>query len=193
MDLTQFQENLIEELKQEFIKLNPKPVSESPGRFSIQVVKQDIDDTQAFKDSIFEHNRAIAQQLQISFVEQLDKFNTEFSPVSLNLLNDKYLFEMFSNDYSIKNPHTRDLALYFSGETDVNNWNFHVLYDYESVEIETSCQIIRCNKIKGLLWCWRGWLYRKDTVDFYATLDDYVQADKGLQRNITTRYAKLTK
>jgi hypothetical protein len=193
MNLTQFQENLIEELKQEFIKLNPKPVSESSGRFSIQAVKQDIDDTEAFRESVFEHNKAIAQQLQVSFKEQLDKFNTEFSPVGLYLFRATYLFEMFEADYSIRNPHTRDLALYFHGETDVNNWRLHVLYDYESVEIETSCQIIRCNKIKGLLWCWSGWLHRKDTHDLYATLDDYVQANKSFQQSITATYAKLTK
>ncbi len=66
MNLTQFQENLIEDLKKEFNKLNP-PKVETPGRFSLQAVKKGIDDTEAFRKSVFDFNTVMDRQLEQDF------------------------------------------------------------------------------------------------------------------------------
>jgi len=47
MSLTQFQENLIEDLKKEFNKLN-SPKVETSGRFSLKALKKCLYDTQSF-------------------------------------------------------------------------------------------------------------------------------------------------
>jgi hypothetical protein len=93
----------------------------------------------------------------------------------------------------MKNPHSVDLALYFEGEEDVNLHRLHVLYDYEAVEIKTSCDLIRGFKIKGLLWSTRGWLHRHDAGGyFYKTLDNFIQGTENFQRTITLKYKQLT-
>jgi hypothetical protein len=189
-NLTTFQNELLSDLEKEFKRLNQCTSTE--GKFTINSVKKDIEDTEAFRKSILEHNKVIAQQLRIEYNDQLNKFNREFNPV--NLVSRHKLCDMFEiNEYVMGNPHSTDLALYFDGEGDVNNCQLHVLYDYESVEIKTSCDTIRCYKIKGLLWSKRGWLHRNDGGNFYTSLDNFVQDNENFQRNITAKYRTLIK
>jgi hypothetical protein len=190
--LTTFQDQLLSDLEKEFKRLNS--TTPTKGRFTIDSVKKDIEETEAFRKSILEHNKAIAQQLRIEYNSQLNAFNREFSPVSLALhRNRSSASTMFEDEYSMKNPHSVDLALYFEGEDDVNLHRLHVLYDYESVEIKTSCDTIRCYKIKGLLWSTRSWVKRHDAGGyFYETLDNFIQGTENFQRTITLKYKQLT-
>jgi hypothetical protein len=189
MNLTQFQENLIEDLKKEFNKLNP-PKIETPGRFSLQAVKKDLDDTEAFRKSVFDFNAVIARQLEQDLYRQIDEFNKEFSPV---MIFTKDLSNIFKAEYYIKNPHHGDISIYFGGETDVNRHQLNVMYDYEPVEIKTHCQLIRLYKIKGLLFNRLGYLHReRSDYKSYDTLDEFVQNYKQFQQNITSEYKKLT-
>ena len=190
MNLTQFQENLIEDLKKEFSKLNP-PKVETSGRFSLQAVKKGIDDTEAFRKSVFDFNAVMATQLEQDFYRQIDEFNKEFSPVKIFAKDSS---DIFKADYYIKNPHQGDIGIYFEGESDVNRHQLNVMYDYEPVEIKTHCQTIRLYKIKGLLFHRLGYLHReKSEYKSYETLDEFVQNYKQFQQNITSEYKKLTK
>ena len=190
MNLTQFQENLIEDLKKEFSKLNP-PKTETSGRFSLQAVKKDLDDTEAFRKSVFDFNAAMAKQLEQDLYRQIDEFNTEFSPVQIFARGTE---NMFREDYYIKNPRSGNASIYFEGETDVNRHQLNVMYDYEPVEIKTHSQTIRLEKIKGLLFHRLGYLHReKSEYQSYKTLDEFVQNYKGFQQNITSEYKKLSK
>jgi hypothetical protein len=192
--LTTFQDQLLSDLEKEFKKLNS--TTPTKGRFTINSVKKDIEEAEAFRKSILEHNRAIAQQLRIEYNFQLNAFNVEFSPVNLALHRNRSssgVSKMFEDEYAMKNPQNVELALYFEGETDVNNCKLHVLYDYESVEIRTSCDTIRCFKIKGLLWSTRGWVHRHDAGGyFYKTLDNFIQGTENFQRTLTLVYKQLT-
>ena len=187
MNLTQFQENLIEDLKKEFSKLNP-PKVETSSRFSLQAVKKGIDDTEAFRKSVFDFNAVMAKQLEQDFYRQIDEFNKEFSPVQIFARD---LSDIFKAEYYIKNPHQGDVSIYFEGETDVNRHQLHVMYDYEPVEINTHCQVIRLYKIKGLLFHRLGYLHR-EKYDSYESLDEFVQNYKQFQQSITSEYKKLT-
>jgi len=189
MSLTQFQENLIEDLKKEFNKLNPPPKVQTPGRFSLQALKKDLDDTEAFRKSVFDFNAVMARQLEQDFDRQIDEFNKEFSPVQIFA---RGTGNMFREDYYIKNPRSGNASIYFEGETDVNRHQLNVMYDYEPVEINTHCQVIRLEKIKGLLFHRLGYLHR-EKCDSYKTLDEFVQNYKGFQQNITSEYKKLSK
>jgi hypothetical protein len=192
--LTTFQDQLLSDLQKEFKKLNS--TTPAKGKFTIDSVKKDIEETEAFRKSILEHNKAIAQQLRIEYNYQLNEFNREFSPVSLALhwrRSSSGVSKMFEDEHTMKNPHSVDLALYFEGEEDVNLHRLHVLYDYEPVEIKTSCDLIRGFKIKGLLWSTRGWVHRHDAGGyFYKTLDNFIQGTENFQRTITLQYKHLT-
>ncbi len=188
-NLTQFQENLIEDLKKEFNKLNP-PKTETSGRFSLQAVKKDLDDIEAFRKSVFDFNAAMAKQLEQDFFRQIEEFNNEFNPVQLSA---KRTEDMFREEYYIQKPRSGNVSIYFDGETDVNRHQLNVMYDYEPVEINTHCQTIRLEKIKGLLFHRLGYLHReKMEYASYKTLDEFVQNYKGFQQNITSEYKKLT-
>ena len=190
--LTTFQDQLLSDLEKEFKRLNS--TTPTKGRFTIDSVKKDIEETEAFRKSILEHNKAIAQQLRIEYNSQLNAFNREFSPVSLALhRNRSSASTMFEDEHAMRNPHSVDLALYFEGEKDVNLHRLHVLYDYEPVEIKTSCDLIRGFKIKGLLWSTRGWLHRHDAGGyFYETLDNFIQGTENFQRILTLVYKQST-
>ena len=190
MNLTQFQENLIEDLKKEFNKLNP-PKIETPGRFSLQAVKKDLDDTEAFRKSVFDFNAVIARQLEQDLYRQIDEFNKEFSPVQIFA---KGTENMFREEYYIQNPRSGNVSIYFEGETDVNRTQLNLMYDYELVEINTHCQVIRLEKIKGLLFHRLGYLHReKSEYKSYKSLDEFVQNYKQFQQSITSQYKWLTK
>jgi hypothetical protein len=189
MSLTTFQENLIEELKSEFTKLNP-PVVQSSGRFSLETVKKDVDDTEAFKKSVWDYNKKMSIMLKESMLKQVEEFNREFFPVNLRYkhLN---MFD-YADDYYLKNPKTAETAFYFNDEYDYTR--FYLLYSYDNVEIKTSCETIQLSKLKGLLWSRRDWLHRNDSGGkFYTTLDEFVQDSQNLQQIITSQYKKLSK
>ena len=189
MNLTTFQENLIEDLKKEFSKLNP-PKVETSSRFSLQAVKKGIDDTEAFRKSVFDFNAVMAKQLEQDFDRQIEEFNNEFSPVEIFARGTE---NMFREEYYIQNPRSGNASIYFEGETDANRTQLNVMYEYEPVEIKTHCQTIRLEKIKGLLFHRLGYLHReKSEYQSYKTLDDFVQNYKGFQQNITSQYKKLT-
>jgi len=190
MNLTQFQENLIEDLKKEFSKLNPPKVKTS-SRFSLQAVKKDLDDTEAFRKSVWDFNAAMAKKLEQDFDRQIDEFNKEFSPVQIFAKGTEL---MFRNEYYIQNPRSGNASIYFEGETDANRHQLNVMYEYEPVEINTHCQVIRLEKIKGLLFHRLGYCHREHSdYKSYKTLDEFVQNYKGFQQNITSEYKKLTK
>lgn len=192
-NLTTFQNQLISDLQNEFAKLNP--ASPTSGKFTIAAVKQDIDSEKQFRESVFNYNKTIAQQLQEDFCNQIDTFNREFSPVTIKW--DYYAGQdradhMFSDDYSMKNPHSAEIGLSFINDKD--SVKLYVLYDFKPVEIETTSNTIRLYKITGLLWTRRSWVRRKSSdAPMYKTFDEFVQNDKSFQRDITSKYNHLTK
>lgn len=192
-NLTTFQNQLISDLQNEFAKLNP--ASPTSGKFTIAAVKQDIDSEKQFRESVFNYNKTIAQQLQEDFCNQIDTFNREFSPVIIKW--DYYAGQdnadrMFSDDYTMKNPHSAEIGLSFINDKD--GAKLYVLYDFKPVEIETTSNTIRLYKITGLLWTRRNWVRRKSSdAPMYKTFDEFVQNDKSFQQDITSKYNQLTK
>lgn len=190
-NLTEFQNNLILDLQKEFTRLNPP--AETPGRFSMATLKQNIDSIEAFKNSIYSFNKAMASELREKFHQQIDEFNKEFAPVKLTYSGND-ISKMFENEYYLKNPSSADLSLFFEGDNSNNNGQLYMLFNTAPVSIETSSQVIRLDKITSLSWAKRGWLYRNEsTHKKYFTLDEFVQEEKSFQLNIQAKYKHLTK
>lgn len=191
-NLTTFQNQLISDLQNEFAKLNP--ASPTSGKFTIAAVKQDIDSEKEFRESLFNYNKIIAEQLQEDFCKQIDAFNREFSPVRItwgNYAGQDKVDHMFSDDYHIKKPHHAEIGLSFTNEK--GSVKLYVLYDFKPVEIETTSNTISLLKITGLLWTRRSWVHRNSSAaPMYKTFDEFVQNDKSFQQDITSKYNYLT-
>lgn len=190
-NLTEFQNNLILNLQNEFTRLNPP--AETPGRFSIATLKQNIDSIEAFRKSIYSFNRAMARELREKFHKQINEFNKEFDPVNLTYLENR-VTKMFEEEYYLKNPNNGEVSLYFAGDNGSNNCQLYVLFNTAPVSIETSSETICLYKITSLSWTKRSWLRRDEsTHKKYFTLDEFVQEEKSFQVNIQTKYKHLTK
>lgn len=190
-NLTEFQNNLILDLQKEFTRLNPP--AETPGRFSMATLKQNIDSIEAFKNSIYSFNKAMASELREKFHKQIDEFNKEFDPVNLTY-GTNCVTKMFEDEYYLKNPNSTEISLFFEGDNSSNNGQLYMLFNTAPVSIETSSQVIRLDKITSLSWTKRSWLRRDEsTYKKYFTLDEFVQEEKSFQLNIQAKYKHLTK
>lgn len=193
--LTAFQDQLIQSLQSEFARLNPQPVANR--RFTIDAVKNDIQSEQAFRESIVSYNKTIAEQLQQNFYRQINAFNNEFAPLDItwgNWGDTDRACHMFVDDYSVKNPHSSEIGLFFNGDSANGGVQLYVLYDFEPVEIETTSNRIIMYKITGLLWTRRSWVKRNDSgAAMYKTFDEFIQNEKSFQQTITSKFKHLTK
>ena len=194
-NLTEFQNNLILDLQKEFIRLNPTPAKS--GKFTLEAVKQDINQEKAFRDSILNYNQTIAKQLQSSFYSQIEEFNKEFNPVNIRWGTYGKLDradKMFKDEYSMKNPQNSEIGLFFNEDVENGYVKLYVLFDYEQVKIETTSDIIALYKIKGLIWTKRSWVQRNDSgAPMYETFDEFTQNDKSFQQAIVSKFKNLTK
>jgi len=190
-NLTEFQNNLILDLQKEFTRLNPP--AETPGRFSMATLKQNIDSIEAFRKSIYSFNKAMARELKEKFHKQIDEFNKEFDPVNLTY-GTNCVTKMFEDEYYLKNPNNTEISLFFEGDNSSNNGQLYVLFNTAPVSIETSSETIRLYKITSLSWTKRSWIRRNEPIhQKYFTLDEFVQEEKSFQLNIQAKYKHLTK
>lgn len=190
-NLTEFQNNLILDLQKEFTRLNPP--AETPGRFSMATLKQNIDNIEAFKKSIYSFNKAMARELKEKFYKQIEEFNKEFAPVNLTYGTDR-VSRMFEDEYYLKNPNSGDVYLAFKGDNSDSHVQLYVLFNTAPVSIETSSETIRLHKITSLAWTKRSWVRRDEPIhQKYFTLDEFVQGEKNFQVNIQAKYKHLTK
>lgn len=194
-NLTEFQNNLILDLQKEFTRLNPP--AETPGRFSMATLKQNIDSIEAFKNSIYSFNKAMASELREKFHHQINEFNKEFNPVNLTYSHygsDDNVIKMFEDEYYLKNPNNGEVSLCFAGDNASNSVQLYVLFNTAPVSIETSSETIRLDKITSLSWTKRSWIRRNEPIhQKYFTLDEFVQGEKNFQVNIQAKYKHLTK
>lgn len=190
-NLTEFQNNLILDLQKEFTRLNPP--AETPGKFSMATLKQNIDTVEAFRKSIYNFNKAMARELKKKFHHQINEFNKEFDPVKLTYATD-HVIRMFEGDHCLKNPNSVAVFLFFKEDNSSSNVQLYILFNTAPVSIETSSETIRLNKITSLSWTKRSWIYRDEsTHKEYFTLDEFVQGEKNFQLNIQAKYKQLTK
>ena len=79
--ITDFQKNLLSEIKLEFERLNPKKENNTNNRFSVETIKNCINQKENFINSIKAYNKLMVQNLEDVFNSEIDYFIKEFGEV----------------------------------------------------------------------------------------------------------------
>jgi len=78
--LSDFQQELVNGLVNELTKINPKPTN-GASRFTLQTIKDCLQEKNRFKESITKHNLAMVEALVSQFKIQIQEFEEEFGEV----------------------------------------------------------------------------------------------------------------
>jgi hypothetical protein len=88
--LTENQKKIIAELSAAFEGMNPK-ATDKKRQFSMASMVEEIKEKERLKVEVDLFNKAIAQQLHMTLLEQINEFNAEFAPIKLYIRDDQHL------------------------------------------------------------------------------------------------------
>jgi hypothetical protein len=207
-NLTPFQQKLVDDLIQEFTKINPKPTDSGTKRFSFDTIDECNKEEQRFKDTIKKHNETMMKVFVNQFNDEIKAFKKEFGKVldiqigySINNVHShRQTFENFvsenkANPLSNNQPYEMQIFLVskkklYKGEP---RWNYCNGKAQTNIFADFNRELIRHNldsgkevtayKIIGLEYRTHEYLY-KERGTTETTLDGLIQATKSIQTRI---------
>jgi hypothetical protein len=205
-NLTALQEKLINDLKNEFLKLNPQTDNGTVKRFSFESIEKCINEEQQFHDTIKAHNDKIIVVLTKVFNKEITDFKKEFrNSFTVQIGHDKYgngernTFEkmVIDNQERINycNLHASETEIYFVSKTIEQREDRHpcdnmryarVFLDFDRKKVELileSGKVVSSYQIVGLSYRKYEWLHREKGTA-HASLDQYLQMEKSFQNDI---------
>jgi hypothetical protein len=207
-NLTKLQEKLIQDLKNEFSKINPQQENTSLKRFSFESISNCINEEQQFHDTIKAHNEKMIIELKKVFEKELKDFKKEFKnsfDIQVGSYNKygnfgtKNTFEemIFDNKSRINyhNLKASETEIYFVSKTREQKEQYHpcknMLYtmvyaDFRRKKVSIileSGKEVSSYQIEGLSYRKNNWLHREKGIS-HASLDRYLQMEKSFQNDI---------
>jgi len=208
--LTDFQQELVNGLITEFTKINPKPTN-GASRFTLQTIKDCLQEKDRFKDTVAKHNLAMMEALVSQFKSEIQEFEKEFGEVLTVELGYKLP----------QNPNTRhktleamveatrkqplsensffETNLSFVSKTKAYKGDAHFDYfkgkSYHQIYVDFARELVRkklesgeitsAYKIIGLNYYTIDSSYRKTrNYEQFKTLDDFVQNHQPTQQKL---------
>jgi len=207
--LTDFQEKLINDLRNEFNKLNTKnEASSSSKKFSLATIQNCINEEEKFREVVSKHNLKMIDAFKKMMLKEFKEFEKEFGKV----IDLKYNFStsIHSNsntfDYLFERISEKPLHIASSNETNVylvskvnfgnfcdSRWNyfnnakyFQIYLDFKveqvCIELESGKKV-QLPKIIGVQYLTKDWL-RRENASSYSSLDEMLQMDKEIQKKV---------
>lgn len=212
--LTEFQTKLINDLTEEFARLNPI-VSENKGkRFSVETIEKSLNQKENFKISIKEFNKRISKSYTPIFLSEIDMVKKEFEKyldikIGVMYSNTKInnnVETFFGDDceyfHECTHPSARELYIFFTKKGSFNGDSallsnyvvneerryvrIYCSFKFEKIGVVLECgeQII-LNKIRGLKFSERDWLVKDEHKKSYSSLYELLNNSVDLQTKIT--------
>lgn len=209
-NLSQFQEKLINELTNEFKKLNPEQKS-SGGvkRFGLATIDFCINEEEKFRQTIAKHNLTMAKVFVNQFKEELKAFKKEFGKVvdlQVGMIYSNYSYKYTLEELeerTRKNPLnvsiSNEMQLFIVSKTKIfdrgdarwnycNNKKYENLYIHFKTEKENivleSGKVVSLHKIVGLNYSNYDYLNSYNDKADASTLDGLIQSTKPIQQRL---------
>lgn len=203
-NLTTQQEGLVKELVNEFQKINPKP-KETNGikRFSFDTINECATEEVRFRQTISKHNLTMMKVFISQFENDIKEFKNEFGKTLSVQIGCFYNSEQqHTIEKLVEKTKDRpldvtqdDIQLFIVSKSKRYNGDSRYNYcDYKQYKqiycgfktervgiVLSSGKEVNLDKIVGLEYRLRNWLYRKETKN-YSTLDELIQSEKSIQQ-----------
>ena len=203
-NLTTVQEKLVNDLINQFEKLNPKPTTSEGKRFGINTISEVLNEEQRLKDTMKKYNKTMMEVFIKQFDLELKNFKKEFGKLfDIQLGIPKYPH----------NPHDKEMWVNGSAKDISNGWNELYLFIVSKTKIyggdsnsnfcnnkaylgiyidfrketyheklETGKEI-RMTKVVGLEYRIHSYL-NKERGTIYNSLDELIQKEKFVQQRL---------
>lgn len=205
-NLTPLQKDLLDELVNEFNKLNPKPKSNAAKRFTFDSINECQNEEKRFLETIEKHNLTMMKVFIGQLGTELKEFNKEFGKaLEIQIGHSKYAtlngtIENIMNNVKANPTNFGDyneILLFFASKTKEHkgdsSYDFcfgkkyvqlFVGFKKERVSVTLlSGKIVSAYKIVGLEYCTHNY-HNKEKGTTRPTLDELVQEDKTIQQKI---------
>ena len=208
-NLTAFQQGLVDDLIKEFTKINPKPKTEGSKRFTLETINDCNREEERFKETITKHNLTMMKVFTTQFNDEIKAFKKEFGKVldvqighfgyvrphgTLDILTNATKEKpLANNEYSEMNLFIVSKTIpYSKGDSRYNYCNnmdylqIYVDFKRERVihKLESGKEVI-VYKIVGLEYRRYQYLHKEKVINT-STLDELVQTDKEVQKNLVS-------
>ena len=208
-NLTAFQQKLVDDLINEFTKINPKPIANGTKRFTFDTIAECNKEQERFIETIKKNNLTMMKVFINQFNDEIKAFKKEFGKVldiqigysSYN--NNHHTFDNFveqNNEKPLANNNFNEMFIFLVSKTKPyidsdNRWNYckgmkyHKIYadfkrEYVKHKLESGKEVYAF-KIIGFQYSTSEYLYRdRDRVITTSTLDELIQTDKNTQTKI---------
>jgi hypothetical protein len=204
-NLTSYQQGLIDDLKKEFTKINPKQSINVVKRFSFDTISECQKEEERFLATIRKHNDTMIKVFDKQFKDELKAFEKEFGKSFTTQIgfyysptNSQHTHELFitQNKKGVQNDYNHyEMYLFIKSKTKAFNGDSRYNYcngrDYTKLQVDfkrekvsiklESGKQVSAYKIVGLIFCSNEYLYRDRECTLTSTLDEFVQTDKRLQ------------
>lgn len=210
-NLSQFQQKLINELTNEFKKLNPQTKSDNGvKRFNLNSITNCINEEEKFAQTMAKHNLTMMKVFLNQLKEEIKGFKKEFGKVmdlqfgylpSTNYAqkHNVEMLESYVKTNPLYDPKSHEIYLFIVSKTKVfdrgnANYNFCNGKSYtqvyvrletnrESVTLESG-KIVSFPKIVGLNYSTENYLSSNKTL--IPTLDGLIQSSTSLQQRLVS-------
>jgi hypothetical protein len=208
-NLTAFQQKLVDDLINEFTKINPKPIANGTKRFTFDTIAECNKEQERFIETIKKNNLTMMKVFINQFNDEIKAFKKEFGKVldiqigysSYN--NNHHTFDNFveqNNEKPLANNNFNEMFIFLVSKTKPytdsdNRWNYckgmkyHKIYadfkrEYVKHKLESGKEVYAF-KIIGFQYSTSEYLHRdRDRVITTSTLDELIQTDKNTQTKI---------
>lgn len=205
--LTPFQQKLVDDLTNEFTKLNGKPTVDKVNRFTFDTIAECNKEEERFINTLTKHNKTMSSVFIKLFNDEIKEFKKEFGKVidiqighyyfgsnNLPLSHSEKDFIQKNNILPLENNHTSEMNLLFVSKTKsyegdnrydyCNGHAYHKIYvdfkrEHVSHKLESG-KIVSGWKIIGLEYRTSDYLAKGSGVTAYS-LDELIQTEKRIQ------------
>lgn len=210
-NLSQFQQKLINDLTNEFKKLNPQSKDKTGvKRFGLSSIDNCINEEEKFKQTVAKHNLTMLKVFINQFKEELKEFKKEFGkvldfqigyPSHLNYVDNHTIedIEKYVKQFPLNVSTSKQLYLFLVSKTKVydrgdSRWNYCNSKKYQQIYVNfkmekvivalESGKEVTLYKIAGLNYSNYDYLSSSHYKVDSSTLDGLVQSHKSIQQDI---------
>lgn len=208
-NLTPFQQKLVDDLINEFSKINPKPIENGTKRFSFDTIAECNKEEERFLETIRKNNLTMIKVFVNQFNDEIKAFKKEFGKVldiQIGYVSStNYPRNTFDNcitqnkEKILGNNNFSEMHIYLVSKSKkytsdssydyCKGMSYHKIYadfkrEYIKHKLESGKEVY-AHKIVGFMYSNNEYLHRdRDRTIITRTLDELIQTDKYTQTKI---------